>query len=536
MTLNIDSDVIETDKIKAYEDSTGTVVLEDKVNDNQVELDDDVTMADVASHLAAGDNPHTTTLEQARSEDNQLSGAVDADGNDVTNVAVLGADSLNNIQYVGSESELHDAGDAVDSSTAVDNIVVTSDIRLSTEFHPPTNSKNGVLWVNGKELSIASGVNENVVHIEGGSGWEVRGPGIIDGNKSNQTDQNDSSLLHGINIRACQQPVIKDVTVRNTLGDGMNVGTNATDALIQNCRVRNAGDADYQALQTGGIRVVGGDDATVSQCVFEDCYGHWAIVTGANGDRIRGPSMTECVGDGLQDPEGPQGGFLMIFCDEAVMSNCSGRNVSPATSGHADVCRVEDFYDGVVEGCVGVGSPDAGVRLGDDTHDSVMVGCVGSDSDAGLVIGAQTDSCSMVGCRADRNNTGIDVLGGTGHFVAYNHVENNTTALSDAGTGTTVKDNKGDHVRLVQTGSFSHDDPGTAADGTWDSWTTDQQTVSFDTEFGETPTVVASLEATKGAQVEVRNVSTTGFRSDLIWYRSDASTGRTVYWVAVGQE
>ena len=94
MPLNIDSDVIETDKIKAYEDSTGTVVLEDKVNNTQVKLNDDVTMADVASHLVADTNPHATTLEQARAEDNQLSGAVDAGGNDVTNVGALGTDRL----------------------------------------------------------------------------------------------------------------------------------------------------------------------------------------------------------------------------------------------------------------------------------------------------------------------------------------------------------------------------------------------------------------------------------------------------------
>jgi len=110
MTLTIDSDIIETDKIKAYEDSDGTVVLEDKVNDNQLELNDDVVLADVASHLVAGDNPHTTTLEQARSEDNQLSGAVDAGGNDLTSVGALGAGDAQigeaaSYQYVSNQNE-----------------------------------------------------------------------------------------------------------------------------------------------------------------------------------------------------------------------------------------------------------------------------------------------------------------------------------------------------------------------------------------------------------------------------------------------
>jgi hypothetical protein len=92
----LDEQLFETDNIKAYEDSAGTVILEDTVNGNQLELDDDVTMGDVASHLVADTNPHTTTLEQARSEDNQLSGPVDAGGNDLTNVGTADAEVLNN--------------------------------------------------------------------------------------------------------------------------------------------------------------------------------------------------------------------------------------------------------------------------------------------------------------------------------------------------------------------------------------------------------------------------------------------------------
>jgi len=91
MTISFEDETVETDDFKLFEDNNGTVILEDKTNGNQLELDDDVTMADVASHLVAGDNPHLTTLEQARAEDNQLSGSVDADGNDVTNVGALGA-------------------------------------------------------------------------------------------------------------------------------------------------------------------------------------------------------------------------------------------------------------------------------------------------------------------------------------------------------------------------------------------------------------------------------------------------------------
>ena len=82
MPLNITEDVIENDTVRIFEDGTGTVIIEDKISGSQVALNDDIELADVASHLAAGDNPHATTLEQARAEDNQLSGPVDV-GDDI---------------------------------------------------------------------------------------------------------------------------------------------------------------------------------------------------------------------------------------------------------------------------------------------------------------------------------------------------------------------------------------------------------------------------------------------------------------------
>jgi hypothetical protein len=537
MPFEIDNDVVETDHVKAYEDSNGTVIIEDKHGGNQLQLDDDVRLASVASHLLDGGNPHTTTLEQARSENNELSGPVDTGGNDLTNVGALDTDELNNAQYVSTEQELHDAGSAVDTSFLVNNIILTKNITLSQEFHPPTNSTNGTLWLNRKQLRLADGVNENVIHIEGGRNWEIRGPGIIDGNKANQADQDDAQLLHGINVRACDQFRVSHVTARDTLGDGMNIGSRADGAYVESCYVYDAGSADYARVQAGGIRVSNGHNATITQSVFEDCYGHWAIINGKEGgENIRMPSLTNCIGDGVENPDGPQSGFTLMSCTGGVLSNCTGRNVSAATTGGADVTRVEDFYNGVIIGCVGVGAPNAGVKLGDDAHDSMIIGCVGNGGTSGLNIGGQSDGCMIIGSRADNNTRGIHVQGGSQHFVAHNHVGNNDTAIRDDGTSTTITDNKGHRVRLIQSGVVNHADPGTPADGTWDSWTTDTQSVTFDTTFGAKPTVITSMQLAKGAQCEVNNVSTTGFDSSLVWYRSNASTGRNVFWIAVGQE
>jgi hypothetical protein len=94
MTISFKDETVETDGFKLFKDDSGTVILEDKTNDNQVELDDDVTMADVASHLASDTNPHTTTLEQVRAENNQLFGPVNAAGNDLTNIGAASAEDV----------------------------------------------------------------------------------------------------------------------------------------------------------------------------------------------------------------------------------------------------------------------------------------------------------------------------------------------------------------------------------------------------------------------------------------------------------
>lgn len=92
-------------------------------------------------------------------------------------------------------------------------------------------------------------------------------------------------------------------------------------------------------------------------------------------------------------------------------------------------------------------------------------------------------------------------------------------------------------AKRIETGSVNHSDPGTAADGTWETSSDDTQSVTFSQEFSSTPEVWLQVEgATDGGQPRVSNLTTTGFDSIWYWYRSDASTGTNIRWIAIGED
>lgn len=92
-----------------------------------------------------------------------------------------------------------------------------------------------------------------------------------------------------------------------------------------------------------------------------------------------------------------------------------------------------------------------------------------------------------------------------------------------------------DNVR-EEHGQVSHNDPGTATDGTWDTLTNDTQSVTYGTAFGSSPTVVAEAVNVNQGTESINNVSTTGHDMLFFNYRSGASVGPTSNWIAVGDE
>lgn len=86
-------------------------------------------------------------------------------------------------------------------------------------------------------------------------------------------------------------------------------------------------------------------------------------------------------------------------------------------------------------------------------------------------------------------------------------------------------------------GTVTHADPGTASSNAWDTFTIDTQSISFSTAFSTSPKVfLEDISGSPGAQHKTNNKSTTGFDSQMVWYRSDTSVGRDADWFAIGDE
>lgn len=82
---------------------------------NGLPIDATNTDAEVSGHISSTANPHTTTLEQARTANNQLSGSVDFNANDIDNLK----DIDGNIWFVSTAAELQTAIDGIAGNAGI---------------------------------------------------------------------------------------------------------------------------------------------------------------------------------------------------------------------------------------------------------------------------------------------------------------------------------------------------------------------------------------------------------------------------------
>lgn len=88
----------------------------------------------------------------------------------------------------------------------------------------------------------------------------------------------------------------------------------------------------------------------------------------------------------------------------------------------------------------------------------------------------------------------------------------------------------------VKTGIVSHESPGAAEDGTWNTFEVDQQTVEFEEAFEAPPVVfVGSTSYTSIGLFRAIDVTEEGFESRWMVYRSESFAAPDAQWVAVGQ-
>jgi hypothetical protein len=272
MPFNIDTDVVETDKIKLYEDSNGTVILEDKSGGNQLELDDDVTLASVTSHLVAGGNPHATTLEQARSEDKQLSGSVDAGGNDVTNVGALDTEEadigVNALTGNGSQPLISNESRTlfVDPASGSDDNDGSSDSPLATVQEAV--DRVPLILRHSWTINVVNGSvpgEDVVVQGVGTVGGEQDSNGVGHATLAIQSDSSlaDPASLSSITAVGCDG--LQSFLIRGFEMTGASKVLDASAILCLGCQSVEVSDIRYSAeADTTGTRFFGGTTGKVT--------------------------------------------------------------------------------------------------------------------------------------------------------------------------------------------------------------------------------------------------------------------------------
>jgi hypothetical protein len=88
----------------------------------------------------------------------------------------------------------------------------------------------------------------------------------------------------------------------------------------------------------------------------------------------------------------------------------------------------------------------------------------------------------------------------------------------------------------VKTGIVSHDSPGPADDGTWNTFEVDQQSVAFEDPFEAPPVVfIGSTSYTSIGLFRAIDVTEEGFESRWMVYQSSSFAAPDAQWVAIGQ-
>jgi len=294
----------------------------------------------VTSHLVATDNPHTTTLEQARSEDNQLSGPVDADGNDLTNVGAVGTESAAigqspQYKYVSNETTtvtVNSGGGADYQSiqAAVDDCPkrLRHDYIIGVEDgHDESVGGDGHVVVRGHSAEAPSegtGVGTPGEHVK----IEIVG---------NRGDPSQCKIetLSAIGCVGVETPQIWGISFSNADNPDFDESatvqfSGCTEGFVGDCAFRDTGGAANSAIQAyrGHVHVRGTD------------FGADTFSTAINGKRtatVQARDNTGAVtGNAFQAVEGgfvqlqnetqPTAGNKLIHTTNGALSNAGGSN------------------------------------------------------------------------------------------------------------------------------------------------------------------------------------------------------------------
>jgi len=173
-------------------------------------------------------------------------------------------------------------------------------------------------------LYVANATQINAIYINGRTGWTLK-DFVINGNKANNVDSANPALQHGIFVDGVSTDIqISGVTVRNTVHDGIRMGTGLGMAeftgpqkvIVTECEILDCGLTGV-AIADGivGYGVVNGE---VSNCVCIGTYGHGIIFLGSRDVVIEGNISNQSVG---------LDGICLYNCDYVtIQDNVCGQN------------------------------------------------------------------------------------------------------------------------------------------------------------------------------------------------------------------
>jgi len=168
------------------------------------------THAQIDTHLGSSSNPHTTTLEQARTANNQIAGNIDANNNTIVNLPnpSNGGDAANKT-YV----------DAVASGISWLSPVIDQIDFTTSEPGSPTVGDRYINTVTGTSSGTAQSVTADHIYTWNGASWTDYSPSTSDAclviNTGDQVTYDGSDWI-----------VISQGVVHNTLS-GLQGGTSA---------------------------------------------------------------------------------------------------------------------------------------------------------------------------------------------------------------------------------------------------------------------------------------------------------------------
>lgn len=285
--------------------------------------------------------------------------------------------------------------------SVIDTVIENVNFEQSLVTHIEINESVNI-WVNKCNSYYSSNQAINMVQswdcfINECHVWNCSGDGIRANNVNNVNISNCilNNCIVGINVRNSDGSQINGCNINNANTNGIEVDLNNTTCNIYGCNVNNA--------NSNGISLSGGSgcELNVSSCVVEGnsntTYGIISFFVPMN-----------------------------INISGCIVKNCTTRGIAPAGYCTVSGCYVDNCLDGIH------------IQGGDNT---ITGNFVKSCTSNGIYLLSSDNTVVSNRCR--QNGNGIRAnAGANDNIIVANQTFNNTTGISDAGTGNVVANNK----------------------------------------------------------------------------------------------